>query len=327
MSMQPAELKAKIRGVLHLVMTPFDNDEELDQEALRKGVRHSVNELKGEDVVFVALGSTGEFYAMSDRECEKVAEIVVEEVNGEFPVIVGTGRPGTRPTIETSQHAQSIGADGVMIVPPYYHLTTQEGIYRHYKKVADNLDIGIMVYNNLEVCKLYISPDLMTRLSKIDNIVADKENTPNVVGYYWMQKVIDPEDMVIVCGLGQSMYPFEALFGCPGYVTELSNFAPEVAVDIYKSAMAEDFAKLRDLTDKMAPYNQFIQRIAKKRGVLPTVLSPHLTIDVLPFYQAVCKEAMNLKGIPGGKARDPMENITGQEKEELRTILQNLGIL
>ena len=327
MSMQPKELKDKIKGVLHLVMTPFHENEELEEKALSESVRYVADKLKGEDAVFIATGSTGEFYTMTDEECKKVAKVTIEEVNGEFPVMVGTARAGTKPTIEMSRYAQDAGADGVMIVLPYYHLVTKEGLYRHYKKIADSLDIGIMIYNNPVTSKLYIEPDLMAKLSKIENIIADKENTSSAVAYYWMQKAVDPKDMLIVCGLGQLMYPFEALYGCLGYVTELANFVPKIAIGIYKAAMQKDFNKLTDLIDKIAPYHQFIAKIAQRRGALPTVLSPHIAIAELPFYQSVCKEAMNLIGLPGGRARDPMENITSEEKEELRGILRELGVL
>jgi len=327
MPMSPKELKGKMKGVLHLVMTPFGKNEELDEKALREGIRYVADKLKGEDAVFIPTGSTGEFYAMTDEECKKVAQIVVEEVNGEFPVIVGTARAGTKPTIEMSKYAQDVGADGVMIVLPYYHLATKEGIYRHYKKIADSLDIGIMIYNNPVTSKMWIPPDLMARLSKIENIIADKENTPSVGAYYWMQKAVDPEDMVIVCGLGQLVYQFEALYGCPGYVTELANYAPEIAVGFYKAAMQRDFNKLTELADKIAPYHEFIAKVAKKRGALPTVLSPHIAIADLPLYQSVCKEAMNLIGLPGGRVRDPMENLTVEEKDELRVVLKDIGLL
>lgn len=327
MSMQPKELKDKTKGVLHLVMTPFDKNEELDEKALRESVGHVVKSLKGSDALFIATGSTGEFYAMTDEECRKVAQIVVNEVNGEFPVMVGTARAGTRATIEVSRYAQEVGADGVMIVLPYYHLVTEEGIYRHYKRIADSLDIGIMVYNNPVPSKLYIPPHLMRRLSKIDNIVIDKENTPNAVGYYWMQKTVDPEDMAVVCGLGELMYPFEVLYGCLGYVTELANFAPNIATGLYKAAKERDFARLTKLADKISIYHEFIARIARKRGALPTVLSPQVATAVLPFYQSVCKEAMNLIGLPGGRVRDPMENITPEEKGELRSVLRDIGVL
>ena len=327
MSMSPKELKERTKGVLHLVMTPFDENEELDEKALRKSVRYVLDKLKGEDAVFIPTGSTGEFYAMNDEECKKVAKIAVEEVNGEFPVMVGTARAGTKATLEMSKYAQDVGADGVMVVLPYYHLVTKEGIYRHYKRIAESIEIGIMVYNNPVVSKLWIPPDLMARLSKIENIVADKENTANAVAYYWMQKAVDPKDMVIVCGLGQLMYPFEVLYGCPGYVTELANFVPDIAIGLYKAAMQKDFSKLTELIDKIAPYHQFISKIAQRRGTLLTALSPHIAIAELPLYQSVCKEAMNLIGLPGGKVRDPMENITAEEKQELRGILKELGVL
>jgi len=328
MPLQPKELKDKTKGVLHLVMTPFDENEEIDEEALKQGVRWVAEKLEGTDAVFIATGSTGEFYAMNDEECKRVAKITVEEINGRFPVIVGTGRAGTKPTIKMSQYAQEVGADGVMVVPPYYHEVTREGIYRHYKKIAENLDIGIMVYNNPETSKIYINPDLMVRLSKIDNIVLDKENTPKAEDYYWMQRAVDPEDMVIVCGLGQMMYQFEALYGCPGYVTEMANYAPEIAVSFYKAAIQKDFGKVTELANKIAPYHEFIRKLAQKYSPLATVLSPQVSIPAITLYQAVCKTAMDLVGTPGGgNTREPMENITAEEKEELGNILKDIGLL
>ena len=327
MSMQPKELKDKAKGIIHLVMTPFDGNDNVDELALRESVSWVADKLKGEDAVFLPTGSTGEFYALSDEECKKVAEIVVDEVNSRFPVIVGTGRAGTRYALEMSRYAQDAGADGVMICHPYYHLVTREGIYRHFKRIADGLKIGLMVYNNPVTTKMYVDPELMARLSKIENIVLDKENTASAPGYYWMQRAVDPQDMKILCGLGQLMYPFEALFNCPGYVTELANFVPNIATGITKAAQQRDFSKLTQLIDKIAPYHEFIAKVAKKRGVLPTILSPHISLPDLPFYQGVCKAAMDIIGLPGGKARDPMENITAEEKGELKGVLKDLGAL
>lgn len=158
------------------------------------------------------------------------------------------------------------------------------------KELADNLNIGIMIYNNPVTSKLWVPPDLMARLSKIENIVVDKENTTNAPAYYWMQKAVDPEDMVIVRGLGQLMYPFEALFGCLGYVTELVNFAPDIATGLYKAAMQKDFKKLTELTDKIAPYHEFITKVARKRGVLPTILSHHFATLSFPFIKVFVKK-------------------------------------
>ena len=325
--MKPQELKENTKGIVHLVMTHFDEEGEVDEKAIRVSVKHVANALKGIDAVFLTTGSTAEFYAMTDEECKKIIKMVIEEVNGEYPVITGTARAGTKWTIEMSQYAQDAGADGVMIISPYYNPVTQEGLYRHYKKIAESIDIGIMIYNNPVISKLWIPPELMARLSKIENVVALKENTADALKYYWMQKAVDPEDMVIICGIGQLMFPFEAIYGCPGFVTELANFAPHIAVDFYKAAMKRDFDKLTELTDKIAPYHRFINKLAQKRGVLPTILSQYMSGSVLPFYQSIIKEAMSLIGLPGGKVREPMENLTAQEKEMLREVLENMDVL
>jgi 4-hydroxy-tetrahydrodipicolinate synthase len=327
MSMKPQELKDRTRGVIHLVMTHFDEQGELDLKALRRSVSHAAGALKGEEAAFLVTGSTAEFYAMTDQENEQVIRTVVEEVNGAFPVIAGAGRPGTKWAIKASQRAQELGADGVMIVNPFYHLVTKEGLYRHHKEVAESIDIGIMIYNNPVTSKIWVTPDLMARLSKIDNIVLDKENTANVVAYYWTQKAVSPKDMKIITGVGQLFYPFESMVGSPGYVTELANFAPQLATDLHKAAMARDAGRLVSLLDTIAMYHEFITQVAQRRGALPTVLSPAVSIDELPFYQSVCKAAMSLVGLPGGPARGPMENITAEEKEELKVVLRRMKVL
>ena len=324
-SMTPKQLRNALKGVIHLVMTPFDQNEELDEEALRRTVRDAVSALKGEDAVLLSLGSTGEFYALNDEENKRVAKIVVESAAGELPVIVGTARGGTKYTIEMSRHAQSVGADGVMIVPPYYHMVTRDGLYRHYKMVAEGIDVGIMIYNNSITSKLYVDPELLAGLSKIDNIIACKENIWNIMGFYAAVKAVDPDDMVIVCGVGQMMYKFQAPYRCPGYVTELANFAPHVAIGLYKACRKLDYDEIEKWSNVIAPYAAFVGKVAAKRGALPTVLSPAITVTDQPFYQGVCKAAMELIGRPVGKVREPMENLIDEEKQELRGILRTMG--
>jgi len=327
MSMTPAHLKEKIKGMIHLVMTHFDEEERLDRKALRTAVRHAVSALKGQDAVFLAAGSTAEFYALNEEENKELIRIVVDEVGGAFPVIAGTGRAATKVTIELSRFAQEAGSDGVLIVNPYYQPVTEEGLYRHFQKIAASIDIGIMVYNNAVASKLWIPPDLMARLSKIENVVADKENTASAGAYYAMQRAVDPADMVIVAGLGHLMFSFEALYGCPAFVTELVNFAPHLAIDIYKAAAARDFSILTSLVDRIAPFYDFLTRCAQRRSPVPGVLSPSLPVGELPLYQSVTKAAMSLAGLPGGRVREPMENISDAEREELRAVLESIGII
>jgi 4-hydroxy-tetrahydrodipicolinate synthase len=224
-----------------------------------------------------------------------------------------------------SQYAQRVGADGVMIMPPYYHLVTREGLYRHYKTVAESIDLGIMIYNNSITTKLHIDAPLMARLSKIPNIIADKENVWNIMEYYAIAKAVDPEDMVMICGMGQMMYKFQAPYRAVGYVTELANFVPHVAIGLHNACQKLDFAEIEKWSNIIAPYAAFVGRLALKHGPLPTVLSPAITVTDHPVYQGACKAAMELVGKPVGKAREPMENLTEDEKKELRGILKGMG--
>lgn len=324
--MNPQELKKRIRGPVHLSMTPFDENEALDEKALRHNVRHAVENMQGEGV-FLVNGSTGEFYAMNDDECRRTTEIVIEEVNGRLPVIVGTARAGTRYTIEMSKHAEAAGADGIMVVSPYYHICSGEELCRHFEQIAASIDIGIMVYNNPTTSKLWIPPALMARLSKVDNIIANKENTTNALAFYAMQKALDPEDMIMVCGPGQMLFPFEVIFDCPAFVTELCNFAPEIPLKFSQAAEAKDFEELRRLMDMTAPYHELISKLGQEKGPCPHVLSDYVASNDTFTYQAVCKEAMNAIGLPGGRMRSPMCNLNEADKEQVKDVLKNWGVL
>ena len=325
--MEAATLKERIKGLIHLVLTHFHDNGDLDLESLRTSIRHALKALEGQDAVFLTNGSTAEFYALSEEENQRIIETVVDEVNGAFPVITGTGRPGTRVTIEAGQRAQDAGVDGVLIVNPYYQPATEEGIFRHFSAAAQNIDIGIMIYNNPVVSQLWIPPHLMKRLSKIPNIIADKENTSSAAAYYSMQREVDGADMAIVAGLGHLMYSFEALYGCPAFVTELVNFAPEIAVSIYRASLEGDFQAMTSIVDRLTPFYDFLSRCAKARTPVPTVLSPTLSYQAMPFYQSVTKAAMELVGLPGGIVREPMENVSAAEKAELKAILLEMGVL
>jgi len=327
MMMKPGELKKKTRGIIHLVMTHFDKNGLIDEQALRTSVDYAAKALKGQDAMFMTLGSTAEFYAMSDEECKQIIRIVVEQVNGRFPVITGVGRSGTKPTIEMARYAQQTGADGLMVMSPYYLPATEDGLYRHFSQVAESVDIALLIYNNPSTTKLWIPPPLMAKLSKIDNIIADKETVSDILAFYWMQKTIDPKDMVVLCGVGQMMVQFCAVVNCPGFVTEYVNFAPEIAIGLYDAMKKKDFDMLARISDRIAPYHSFVSKIAKKRGALPSVVSPYILSPTLPFIQSVVKEAMALKGLPGGKAREPMENLTQDEIKELKQVLQEVGVL
>ena len=325
MSMTYDELRKNLKGPVHLVMTPITKEEEIDFACLKELITTQVKQFKGNDCVFLAGGSTSEFYGWTDEMYKKYVNVVVEAVDGAFPLIFGTSRPGTGYSIKMSKYAEDAGADGIMIVNTYYHPATDECVYEHYKAIADSVRCGVVVYNNPMTTKLYIYPDLMKRLSKIDNIVGLKENTDKAQMFYRMYKTIDPNDMNVFTGLGESFFQYTALHGSRAFVSDLANYLPKQAFEIYKAGAAEDFKKLTALVEALDPLEQFKGRVASRQNV-STALSTYLPVGGVPIYQSFVKEAMKIVGLPmTGNVMRPMYNLNNKEIEELRGILKELG--
>ena len=321
--MQLNDLKRAMKGVVIVQTTPFNKDGSLDLEGMRVNTRWLLERTAGKDFIFTPLGSTGEFYAMSDDECKAVLKMVVEEAKGKVIIIAGAARAGTRETIKMCQYAESVGADGVQIVLPYYQVPTEEGMYQHYKQVAESIHIGIMVYNNPSVSGSWIKPPLMARLSRIPNIIADKENTPYIMSYYAMQGAVDPKDTVILCGLGEQMFSFEAVYGCPGFISAIANFAPDLSYSIYKAAVARDFNKVAEIINSMSPYFSFVSKVAASHG-------PHTGVEGAAggsMFIGVVKAAMDIVGLRGGEVRLPLVGLNKEEKAELSDILRTMKIV
>ncbi len=317
--MQLSDVKKAMKGVDIVQATPFNKDSSLDLEGMRANTRWLLERTAGKDFIFTPMGSTGEFYAVSDDERKAVIKMVVEEVNGENVVLAGGAQAGTPETIKMCQYAESVGADAVQIVLPYYNIPTEEGMYQHYKRVAESINIGIMVYNNPGVSGSWINPSLMARISKIPNIIAVKENTPYIMSYHAMQRAIDPSDMAILCGLGEQMFVFEALYGCVGFVSALANYAPDLAYSIYEAGAARDFSKLTGLIDSIAPISNFNAKIKGRYGPSTGVGGAGGSMG-----GAVLKASMDIVGLRGGEVRLPMRGISEEEKSELRVILGNV---
>jgi 4-hydroxy-tetrahydrodipicolinate synthase len=328
MGMHYQELHEKFRGIFIVTMAPFTAGNQLDEAGLKKNIRFLVDKCKGEDVFLVTTGSTGECYALSEVEWKKTVDVTIEAANGELPVIVGTSQAGTDLTIARSKYAEAAGADGVMIVHPYYHISSTEGLYNHYKAVAESIPkLGIMIYNNMVVSKMWADVELMGRLAKIDNIIACKENNIDINRFRTMTRKIDPKDMKFVYGMGEAYYYYAALHdGCYGFISAPANFCPEILLDLYHGGVERNEAKMRQAMDKIDLFDDFTGKIAG-RYERPTVMSPGLAIHGHNIYQATVKEGMNLCGLSAGKARLPMDNLTVEEIEELRGVLVKMGVL
>ena len=317
--MKLAELKKKMKGVIIVNTTPFNRDGSLDLASLRTNLRWLLKRTEGKDFIFNPLGSTGEFYAMSDDECKAVIKTTVEEVNGKLPVFAGVGRPGTQETIKMCQYAESAGVDGVQVILPYYFIPTEEGAYQHYKQIAESIKIAVMVYNNPAPTGCWIKPALMAKIAKIDNVIACKENTPNLTQFVQMKKAVNPKEMTFFCGLGEEMYTNSAIIGCAGVVSSYANFIPDWTYSLYQAAETRDFTKMDATFEKMSPLVDFVAKM--------TCTTPGIGVsNPPPMYLPAVKAAMDIVGLKGGQPRLPLTGLTPAQKHELAEILKTLKI-
>jgi 4-hydroxy-tetrahydrodipicolinate synthase len=318
--MKLEELKKKLKGVIIVTTTPFKKDGSLDLDGYRANLRWLLKRTAGKDFIINPLGSTGEFYAMSDEECKAVIKTTVAEVKGKMPVFAGVGRPGTQETVKMCKYAESAGVDGLQVILPYYFIATEEGAYLHFKAIAESVKIAVMVYNNPGPTNSWIKPALMAKIAKIPNVIACKENTPNLTQFVQMKKTVDPHDMTFFCGLGEVMYVNTALIGCAGVVSSYANFIPEWTYALYQAAEAHNFAKMDELMKKKLLLIDFVGRITATRPGIGVGTPPQM-------YLPVVKAAMDIVGLKGTEPRLPLTGLTKDEKTELAGILKTLKII
>jgi len=322
------ELKKRLKGIIPVQYCPYTKNKELDVEGLKRNTQFLVDFAKNgnKDVVIMTNGSTTEFYANSIEEQKRVIKTVVETVTGTVPVVAGVGLAGAERTIEMAKYAEEVGADCAMVVLPYYHTPTKEGLYRYYKEVANAVNIGIMIYNNADVSGALIPPDSMARLSKIDNIIATKDNATNAADYAFKALTIDPEDMVLINGQGEVYYVGAAAYGLryKGFVTFTANFAPSFSYAVYEAVEAGNFKEALEALRKLLPLLGLLSKFNKKResiSIIPECLRTNY------MYMSIGKAAMDLVGLSGGPLRLPMEDLTDEEKQELKGGLKEMGVL
>jgi 4-hydroxy-tetrahydrodipicolinate synthase len=317
-------MRERIKAVTIVQATPFNADGSLDISGLRANTQFLIDKCKGGRFVLVPTGSTGEAYALSDAERIKVIETVIDTAAGALPVVAGTAEAGTEQTIALSQAAEKAGADGVQVVLPYYHVPSEEGLARHFLRLADALHIGVMIYNNPAVSKLWMPPHLMARCAEHPNIVADKENTAEVTLFKAMRDAVDPAKMTVVCGLGDLQFAYVAALGCPGFVSWTANFAPELSLALLEAADACDFRRVREIIVKTGRLYEFAGVCAQHRGhdpwVLPGFTSGHIYVGIL-------KATLEVMGQAGGPVRGPGDDLSDEEKATLRGILKDIGVL
>jgi 4-hydroxy-tetrahydrodipicolinate synthase len=219
------EEESMFKGAIVAIVTPFRNGK-VDEEAYRNLIEFQI--ANGTDGI-VPCGTTGESSTLSHEEHDRVIDICVDAVKKRVPVIAGTGSNSTEEAIRMTRHAYEVGADGALMVCPYYNRPTQEGLYQHYKAVAEAVPIPIIVYNIPSRTGVNLLPDTLARLAKIPNIVGVKEASGLIK---------QMSDIIGLCGKD---------------FTVLSNVAPADMAGMVDAFFAGDLKKAQELHHKMSP--------------------------------------------------------------------------
>jgi 4-hydroxy-tetrahydrodipicolinate synthase len=284
--------------VLTAMVTPFDQNEEIDFPAVTNLVEHLI--ANGTDGLVVA-GTTGESPTLTTEEKVELFKFVVKTVNGRVPVIAGTGSNNTRASISLTKLAEEAGVDGIMLVAPYYNKPSQEGLYQHFSAIAQATALPIMLYNIPGRSVVNISVETIVRLSQIPNIVAVKEASGNLDA---MAQIISetPDDFSLYSGDDGLTLPVLAIGGA-GIVSVASHIIGN---------------EMQDMVNSFKIGN--LQAAAEKhRGLLPIMKALFAAPSPGPV-----KAALNMNGIPVGGVRLPIIPLNEVELASLKKALQPL---
>lgn len=285
------------RGSYTVMVTPFNASSELDEPALRRLVDWQIE--RGTHGL-IPLGSTGEFLSLTHAERSRVAEIVVEQAAGRVPVLVGSAAEWTDEAVKLSRAAEAAGADGLMIIPPYYSSPSDDEVYTHFARIGSAISIPIMVYNNPFTSNVDLSPELLARLSTIDAVRYVKESSGDVGRVARIHDLTDGR-MTVFAGYK----PWESLrAGAQGYVSVFANIAPDLSAKLFDVTTSEQaIGPGSDLNDKITP---LLDAIAGD------------------LYVSATKAALNLIGQPVGDPRPPRLPLPEKHREALTEVLSAL---
>ncbi len=234
------------QGSMVALVTPMVDDGTVDYASLRSLVEWHVQE--GTDAI-VAVGTTGESATLDETEHCEVIKQVVQYVDGRIPVIAGTGANSTREAIELSRCAQQVGADACLLVTPYYNKPTQEGLYQHYKLIAESVDIPQILYNVPGRTACDMLPETIGRLAKVDNIVGVKEATGDLSRLDQI-RALTGDDFAILSGDDETGTAF-MLRGGNGVISVTNNIAPAAMSNMCKAALAGDIDAAEEIDQRL----------------------------------------------------------------------------
>ena len=300
MPRDPEELKLCLRGLIGFGVTAFHDDFSINAEALRQ----NASTLAETCDVVVPLGNNGEIFSLSPAEQKLVGHAVAEEVRRRKPVVVGVGFcvPVAR---DLAQAAESYGADGVLALPPHLTQVSDDGLFEYYRAIASAINIGMVLF---QTPTLNFSPSLLGRLSRIPNIVGLKDEHGDMKQFVRQLAAVG-DRIELLCGVGEILAPSYFALGVRAFTSGLVNFMPQTPLKILEHLRN---GRLQQAVQIVQEETIPIFDLRRKRPGYSTV---------------VIKEAMNLCGINVGPVRPPLAPLLSEDLEDLRSILNGLGLL
>lgn len=291
----------KFRGTYTVLITPFSADgKSVDLKALADLVDWQIERgIHG----LIPLGSTGEFLSLTDEEAEAVAGTAIKAARGRVPVLIGTGAEMTEESIRLSKRAEKLGADGVMIIPPFYCTPTEDELFEHYRRIGEAIGIPIMIYNNPATANVDMRPETVKRLCRIDNVRYIKESTLEVTRV---------RDIIDLCGDRMTVFAgilgYESFWlGAEGWVAVCSNLLPKESAHLF-----ELVADARDQPGALALYRRILPIVRWVGG---------------QRYVSATKAGFAMMGRPVGPPRSPRLPLPAADAAILRRDLAALGVL
>ena len=282
------------------LITPF-KDNKLDEESYIKIINHHLeNGTNG----LVPVGTTGESPTLSHDEHERTIELCIKEATGKLPIIAGTGSNSTEEAVSLTKHAEKAGADGALVVTPYYNKPTQEGLYQHYKQINDNCGIPIIIYNIPGRSVVDMSVDTMARCFELKNIIGVKDATGDL-DRVTQQKSKMGDEFLMLSGNDENTYEFNKRGGS-GCISVSANVVPDMCSEFHSLCNGKNFEKAKLLFDKLLPLHDIL---FIESNPVPT------------------KYSLNLLGKMKEDVRLPLVAANSKSKEKIRNVLKQLSLL
>ncbi len=285
-----------LKGSIVALVTPFRGGK-IDEESFRNLIRWHLKE--GTHGILVS-GTTGESATLSKEEKKRLFEIALEEAKGKLPLIAGTGTNDTQKTLELTKMAEEMGMDAALLVTPYYNKPTQKGLYEHYKYIASQVKIPLILYNVPGRTAVNLLPETTAKLSEIENIVAIKEACGDLKQISEL-KLKCKEDFIILSGDDFTAYPTIVLGG-KGVVSVAANITPKEMAELMEASLNGNYSRALELHLYLYP------------------LFKILFIETNPVP---AKEALYLMGmIESPEVRLPLSSLTENSFQQLKTLLR-----